>query len=108
MSLQFSDGSNCFETHAASDVTPVMPSTRPARLPKVLRLPRSTLIAQVGLVATSSRFESVTFGGTLIPFLMSQWRCPSMLKSIVTISVLTFDAFARAIMSRTKPRSRIT
>ena len=108
MSDQFSEGSNWRETHWASVVTPSIPARCPARLPKVLRFPRATLHDHDGLVATSRTLDAVIRGGTLRPFLMSQCRWPSMFRSSVTTSALTPAAFARSIISRTKPRSRIT
>ena len=72
MSFQVIVGSNCFDTQAASDVTPSMPVTWPARLPNVLRFPRRMLHAHAGLVAMSSTLASVSSGGTVIPFLTSQ------------------------------------
>src|ERR1700744_3190277 len=42
-SFQLSVGSNCSAVHFASTVTLSMPRTWPALLPKVFRLPRSTL-----------------------------------------------------------------
>ena len=107
-SFQDSAGSNWFWIHTPSELTLSMPFTWPARLPKVLRLPHSTLQAQAGLVAMSMMFLMRISGGTVMPFLMSRWRWPSTCRSTVSTSALHFAACARARMSLEKPRSRIT
>jgi len=71
-SFQFSAGSNWPEIHTDNELTFSMPRMWPAILPKVLRLPRTTLSAQAGLVAMSTIFLMRISGGTLRPFLMSR------------------------------------
>ena len=107
-SFQFRVGSNWLAVHWASERTPSMPFTWPARLPKVLRLPLRIESAQAGLVAMSMRFLSLISGGTLSPLRMSQWRWPSTCRSTVSMSALHPAAAARSISSRMKPRSRMT
>ena len=107
-SFQFSAGSNWPAIHWPSDFTPVMPFTKPSRLPKLLRLPRSTLSAQSGLVAISKRLASVIRGGTVMPFLMSRWRWPCTCRSTVSTSALHFAAIARSTSDWAKPRSFMT
>ena len=50
-----------------------------------------------GLVATSMRLCSRSFGGTSRPFLRSAWRCPRIGRSTVTNSAVHPAAFARSI-----------
>jgi hypothetical protein len=53
--------------------------------------------AQAGLVAKSIDFDSVHSGGTVMPFLMSRWRCPITCRSTVSTSALHLAAIARSI-----------
>ena len=61
-----------------------------------------------GLLAKSSNFDSDHSGGTVMPFLMSWWRCPITCKSTVSTSAEHFAAMARSISDLMKPRSFIT
>ena len=62
-----------------------MPFMRASRLPKVRRLPVSTLSAQVGRIATSNMFLSVSFGGMDRPFFGSRRRSPCTGMSTVSM-----------------------
>src|SRR6516165_5164234 len=64
-SFQLSAGSNWLLVHCASETTFSMPRTWPARLPKVLRLPRRIESAHAGLLPMSMRLASVIRGGTV-------------------------------------------
>jgi len=107
-SFQFSDVSNCELIQTDSAVMSSVPFKCPIRLPKLRRLPRSTPDTQAGLVAKSTSFDSVHSGGTVMPFLMSWWRCPITCRSTVKTSALHFAAIARSISALMKPRSFIT
>src|SRR6516225_6999629 len=95
-------------TQCRIELTFSIPRTWPARLPKVLRLPRRIDSAQAGLVAISMTLASLICGGTVMPLRISQWRWPSTWRSTVSTSALHFAATARSISARMKPRSFIT
>ena len=108
-SFQLSAGSNWLAVHCASELTFSMPCTWPARLPKVLRLPRRIDSAQAGLVAMSMTLRELDLAAA------RSCRCgrrngagPSTCRSTVSTSALHFAAAARSISARMKPRSFIT
>ena len=108
MSFQFSEVSNWVAIQCRSAVMSSVPLRWPTRLPKVRRLPRSTPATQAGLLAKSTSFDSDHSGGTVMPFLMSAWRCPITCRSTVSTSALHFAAMARSISALMKPRSFMT
>src|SRR5436309_5395794 len=108
MSFQLSEVSNCDAVHSDSLVRSSVPLTWPTMLPKLRRLPRSTAATHDGLLAKSSSFDSDHSGGTVMPFLMSWWRCPITCRSTVSTSALHLAAIARSISDLMKPRSFMT
>ena len=108
MSSQLSLGSNCLATQGMSWDRSVTSLACPAMLRKVRRWVLSIFSPHSILVARLSRLNNVGRGGTVSPFLMSRWRCPTICKSAVKTSALHWAALARRIKSAINSRSRIT
>ena len=98
-SFQVTVGSNCCAIHSDSVFRPPVPFMRASRLPKVRRLPVSTLSAQVGRMATSNTFFSVRRGGMDRPFLASRRRRPCTGMSTVSMMAEQLAALARSSSS---------
>src|ERR1700722_1783235 len=62
-SRQLADASNCVAVHSANVRMALEPPMRPAKFPKVRRLPNSTLSAQEGFEATSRPLRNLQRGG---------------------------------------------
>ena len=86
---------------------PPVPFMRASRLPKVRRRPVSTLSAQVGRIATSNMFLSVSLGGMDRPFFGSRRRRPCTGMSTVSMMAEQLAASARSSSSALKLRSRM-
>ena len=103
-SRQLTDASNCVPDHSASVLISLEPPIRPTRLPKVRRLPKSTLPVHEGLVIRSKALRRVSRGGMVSPLRGSRCRCPSTCKSRVSTSAEHWAAIARSMSSWLKPR----
>ena len=85
MSFQFSEVSNCVADPGSDSAVMILGAFDVAdNVAEATTLPRSTPATHDGLLAKSSSFDSDHSGGTVMPFLMSWWRCPITCRSTVS------------------------